>query len=55
MNEAINRLYPETEHQLCSVRQVRNNCKYVSYKEKKNVCADLKNIYSVPTIDFALT
>ena len=55
MNEAIHAVYPKTKHQLCIVHQIRNSCKFVSYKERKNVCADLKNIYSAPTIGAALT
>jgi len=32
---------------------VRNNLKYVPYKEKKNVASDLRRIYSAATIDDA--
>jgi len=44
--EAINAVYPETRIQLCIVHQIRNAGKYVSYKDRKIVCADLKPIYT---------
>jgi transposase-like protein len=55
MNEAISAVYPKTDHQLCIVHQIRNSCKYVSYKDRKKVCADLKGIYQAPTIDSAMS
>lgn len=47
--EAITSIYPDTEIQLCIVHQVRNSLRYVPYKEKKNVAADLKAIYGADT------
>jgi putative transposase len=47
--EAINALFPDTRIQLCIVHMVRNSTKYVSYKERKTMCADLKKIYSAAT------
>jgi len=44
--EAINAVYPQTHIQLCIVHMIRNSTKYVSYKERKILCADLKQIYS---------
>ena len=44
--EAINAVYPQTHIQLCIVHMIRNSTKYVSYKERKIICADLKQIYS---------
>lgn len=49
MSEAISAVYPKTEHQLCIVHQIRNSLKYVSYKDRKNVAADLKPIYLAAT------
>ena len=43
--EAINAEYPDTQIQLCIVHMVRNSLRYVSYKDYKNVTADLKTIY----------
>src|SRR5579859_2255204 len=47
--EAIEALYPHTRVQLCMVHLVRNSLKYVSYKHRKEVAADLKLIYSAAT------
>ena len=47
--EAIETLYPQTRVQLCMVHMVRNSLKYVSYKHRKEVAADLKLIYSAAT------
>ena len=47
--EAINAVFPETHIQLCIVHMVRNSTKFVSYKERKTLCADLKNIYTAPS------
>jgi transposase-like protein len=44
--DAINAVYPQTHIQLCIVHMIRNSTKYVSYKERKTLCADLKLIYS---------
>ncbi len=44
--EAINSIFPNTTVQLCIVHLIRNSMKYVSYKDRKEVCKDLKSIYS---------
>jgi putative transposase len=44
--EAIEGIFPKTQVQLCMVHMVRNSVKYVSFKERKEVCADLKKIYT---------
>ena len=54
MSDAIAAVYPKTEHQLCIVHQIRNSLKYVSYKDRKKVAADLKSIYTAVTEDEAL-
>ncbi len=46
MSEAIQSVYPKTEHQLCIVHQIRNSLKYVSYKHRKSLVTDLKPIYN---------
>jgi len=46
MSEAIGAVYPKTDHQLCIVHQIRNSLKYVSYKDRKALSADLKPIYT---------
>jgi len=49
MSDAIGAVYYKTEHQLCIVHQIRNSLKYVSYKDRKKVAADLKPIYTAST------
>lgn len=46
MSEAIAAVYPKTEHQLCIVHAIRNSLQYVSYKNRKELVADLKPIYT---------
>ncbi|WP_201365611.1 IS256 family transposase [Dictyobacter formicarum] len=52
--EAIETLYPQTRVQLCMVHMVRHSLKYVSYKHRKAVAADLKLVYSAATESEAL-
>jgi putative transposase len=51
--EAIETAYPQTQVQLCLVHMVRNSLKYVSWKHRKAVAADLKTIYSAPNVEAA--
>ena len=51
--EAINSIFPKTKNQLCIVHQIRNSCKFVPYKDRKEVCADLKKIYGAVNLDDA--
>jgi len=51
--EAINTAYPKTKIQLCIVHMVRNSLRFVSWKERKAVAADLKKIYQSMTIEEA--
>ena len=51
--EAIETVYPMTKIQLCIVHMVRNSLKYVSWKERKAVAADLKKVYNASTADEA--
>lgn len=53
MSDAIAAVYPKTEHQLCIVHQIRNSLKYVSYKDRKQVAANLRPIYTAATEDEA--
>jgi transposase-like protein len=47
--EAVRSVYPDTRIQLCIVHMIRNSTKFVSYKDLKKVCADLKAVYSANT------
>jgi len=51
--EAINTAYPQTQVQSCIVHAVRNSLKFVSWKERKEVAADLRRIYQSATRDLA--
>lgn len=53
LGDAINAVFPKTKQQLCIVHQVRNSAKFVPYKDRKSVCADLKRIYAAVNIDDA--
>jgi putative transposase len=44
--EAIRATFPEAVVQLCIVHMIRNSVKYVSYKNLKEICTDLKTIYT---------
>lgn len=44
--EALETVYPQTRVQLCIVHVIRNSLRYVSYKHYKEICADLKLIYT---------
>jgi transposase-like protein len=39
--------------QLCVVHQIRNATKFVSFKDRKAFCADMRPIYTAPTIEAA--
>ena len=47
--EAIQSIFPDTRIQLCIVHMVRNSTKFVSYKDRKSLCSDLKKVYSAAT------
>jgi len=51
--DAIETAFPKTQVQLCLVHMVRNSLKYVSWKERKAVAAELKTIYSAPNEEAA--
>jgi putative transposase len=51
--EAIEAVFPKTQVQLCLVHLLRHSLSYVSYKERKEVAADLKLIYTSATLEEA--
>jgi putative transposase len=51
--EAIETVFPCTQVQLYIVHMVRNSLKYVSWKQRKEVAADLKTIYQAATAEQA--
>ena len=52
--EAIT-VFPKTQVQLCIVHLVRNALRFVSYKDRRQVAADLKTIYKATTVEEAET
>ena len=52
-SEAISTVFPQTEIQLCVIHQIRNSLKYVSYKQQKELMADLKKVYQALIIEEA--
>jgi putative transposase len=47
--EAIEAVYPQTQVQQCIVHVVRQSLKYVNWKQRKEVAADMRMIYSSAT------
>ena len=47
--DAIEKVFPKSLIQLCIVHLVRNSPEYVSWKQRKEVAADLRTIYTSPT------
>lgn len=43
---AIEAVYPKTQIQQCIIHQIRNNTKFVSYKDIKQLMTDLKKVYT---------
>ena len=48
--EAVEAAFPQAQVQLCIVHMVRNSLRYVPWKQRKAVAADLKKIYQVPSL-----
>jgi putative transposase len=46
---ALEAIYPKCRVQRCIVHQIRNSLKYVNWKQRKQIAADLKTIYTAPT------
>jgi transposase-like protein len=44
--DAVKAIFPDTHIQHCIVHMIRNSTKFVSYKDLKAVCRDLKDVYS---------
>ena len=46
--DIIRAVFPLSSTQIRVVYQIRNSCKYVVYKDKKEFTADMKSIYNAP-------
>jgi putative transposase len=44
--EAIGNVFPESNRQICVVHQIRNSSKYVTWKDRKEFSADMRDIYT---------
>ena len=51
LKKAIAAVYPMVEFQRCIVHMIRNTIAFVSYKDRKELCGDLKKIYTAPDAD----
>ena len=51
---AIEAVFPKAEIQHCIIHQIRNTTKFVSYKDIKELMADLKKVYTAPNEETAL-
>lgn len=51
--DAIETVFPKTQVQLCIIHMVRHSLRYVSWKERKAVAADLRAIYTASTVEAA--
>src|SRR5699024_5497740 len=49
IKEAISTAFPNTIQQRCIVHMIRNSVKFVSYKDLKEFCNDLRKIYTSAT------
>lgn len=51
--EAIASVFPLSTKQICIVHQIRNACRFVVWKDRKQFTADMKGIYTAPNRDAA--
>ncbi len=54
IKQAIESVFPNTIQQRCIVHLIRNSCKYISYKDRKSFCQDLRKVYNSITEEYAL-
>ena len=47
--DTITSVFPESRTQICVIHQIRNACRYVVWKDKKEFTIDMKKIYTAPT------
>lgn len=53
MPEAVEAAFPRAIFQTCIVHMVRSSTRFVPWKERKAVCADLRTIYTAETVEAA--
>ena len=47
--QTIRSVFPQAATQICVVHQIRNSCRYVVWKDKKQFTSDLREVYAAPT------
>jgi transposase-like protein len=53
LRNAVETIFPQADVQLCVVHHIRNVTKFVSYKDRKPLCAAMRPIYTAPTVEAA--
>ena len=53
MGEAVEATFPQTVFQTCIVHMIRSSVRFVPWKERKAVCADLKAVYGADNLEDA--
>ncbi len=51
--DTIKNVFPQSTTQICVFHQIRNACRYVVWKDKKEFTNDMREIYNSPTKDAA--
>lgn len=51
--EAISAVFPQATVQTCIVHLLRHSLEFATWKDRKTIAAELKNIYRAPTVDAA--
>ena len=46
--QTIRSVFPQAATQICVVHQIRNSCRYVVWKDKKQFTSDLREAYAAP-------
>ena len=54
-SDALRVVYPNAEIQRCIIHQIRNSTRYISYRNRKEFCKDLKEVYTAVNEDAALS
>ena len=52
--QTIRAVFPSAATQVCVVHQIRNSCRYVVWKDKKEFTQDLKHVYAAPNREAAI-
>src|SRR5918911_2539928 len=53
LRSAVESVFPQADVQLCVVHHIRNVTKFVSWKDRKLLCAGMRPIYTAPTVEAA--